>query len=343
MAEHEQSPEQAEQAHGAEQAGAAEQPEQPQMAEQSATAEQPAPTEEPGAAQEVYMTQHPAEAYPRFRLGARIEHFILMVTFTILAITGLPQMFSLDAPVARAMIDLMGGIETVRIVHRWAAFFLVVGSIYHVFTSLYRLYVKRERMRMTPEKKDLTDMIDYVRYNLGLSDEHPRMKKFNFGEKFEYWAVVWGTAVMTLTGFMLWNPIATTSILPGEIIPIALAAHGGEALLAVLAIIIWHMYNVHIKHFNPSMFTGNMPREQMEEEHALELERLDAGGHPWSEVDRPVLERRRRVFYAVSAVLGVAILAILIWAFTFEQTAIETVLPSATRDVFVPLTPTPVP
>lgn len=281
--------------------------------------------------------------YPRFRIGARIEHFILMVTFTILAVTGLPQMFSLESPIARGMLDLMGGIETVRIIHRWAAFFLVIGSFYHVFTSAYRFFVKRERMQMTPGLKDLTDLIDYVRYNLGLSDKHPRMGKFNFGEKFEYWAVVWGTAVMTLTGFMLWNPIATTSVLPGEIIPIAVAAHGGEALLAVLAIIIWHMYNVHIKNFNPSMFTGYLPREQMEEEHALEMERLDAGGDPWSEIDRPVLERRRRIFLVVSSILGVAILAVLIWAFTFEQTAIETVIPSATRDVFVPLTPTPLP
>jgi formate dehydrogenase gamma subunit len=315
--------------------------------EQARQTEEPQQVEEMGAeemheAAEMDEADVP-QAYPRFRIGARIEHFILMVTFTILAITGLPQLFSLDSGAARGMIDLMGGIETVRVIHRWAAFFLVVGSVYHVFTSLYRLYVKRERMRMTPEKKDLTDMIGYVRYNVGLSDEYPRMKKFNFGEKFEYWAVVWGTAVMILTGFMLWNPIATTSVLPGEIIPIALAAHGGEALLAVLAIIVWHMYNVHIKHFNPSMFTGNLPREQMKEEHALELERLDAGEHAWSDIERPVLQHRRRIFYAVSTVLGIAILAILIWAFTFEQTAIETVLPSATRDVFVPLTPTPFP
>ena len=281
--------------------------------------------------------------YPRFRIGARIEHFILMVTFTILAVTGLPQMFSLTSPVARTMIELMGGIETVRIVHRWAAFFLVAGSVYHIFTSAYRLFVKRERMQMAPEKKDLTDLVDYVRYNLGLSDEHPRMAKFNFGEKAEYWAVVWGTVIMTITGFMLWNPIATTAVLPGQIIPIALAAHGGEALLAVLAIIVWHMYNVHIKHFNPSMFTGKLPWEQMAEEHALEMERLDGGGDPWPELEKPVLQRRRRVFLVVSTILGVAILAVLIWAFTFEQTAIETVLPSATREIFVPLTPTPLP
>lgn len=288
------------------------------------------------------MSDEVRKQYARFRIGARIEHFILMVTFTVLAVTGLPQMFSLESPVARSMIDLMGGIELVREIHRWAAFFLVAGSVYHIFTSAYRLYVKRERPRMMLNRQDLFDLIGFVRYNLGLTDEHPKMPKFNFGEKFEYWAVVWGTAVMTITGFMLWNPIATTSVMPGSIIPAALAAHGGEALLAVVSIIIWHMYNVHIKHFNPSMFTGKLPHEQMKEEHALELERLEAGGTPWPEIERPVLERRRRIFIAASIVIGALVLTVLVWAFTFEQTAITTI-PQATRDVFSPLQGTPTP
>lgn len=283
----------------------------------------------------VNKTAVPEEQYPRFRLAARIEHAILMVSFTALAITGLPQMFA-QQPWAMWMISVMGGIELVRIIHRYMAFILVVGSVYHLFTSAYRLYVKRERMRMTPTKKDFWDAVNTVRYNLGFSDEHPKMEKFNFGEKAEYWAVVWGTAVMVITGFMLWNPIATTRILPGEIIPAAKAAHGGEALLAVLSILIWHMYNVHIKFFNPSMFTGYLPRKQMEEEHALELERLEKGGDPWPEVDRPVLLHRRRNFLIVSVILGGIILAGLIWAFTFEQTAITT-LPRATPEAALPL------
>lgn len=278
--------------------------------------------------------------YPRFRIGARIEHFILMTSFTLLALTGLPQKYA-TAAWGEGMIDLMGGIELVRVIHRWAAFVLVVGSIYHVFTSAYRLFVKRERIRMMPVWQDMRDMVDVIRFNLGLADKHPKLPKFNFGEKFEYWAVVWGTAVMAITGFMLWNPIATTIVLPGEIIPAAKAAHGGEALLAVLAILVWHMYNVHIKHFNPSIFTGYLPREQMEEEHALEMERLESGGEPWPELDLPVLQHRRRVFIVVSIVVGFVLVAGVVWAFTFEETAIETI-PRVTREVFVPLaTPAP--
>lgn len=286
------------------------------------------------------MSEEQQEQFPRFRIGARIEHIILLVSFTILGVTGLPQKY-VETNIGRDLVEMMGGIENIRLFHRIAAFVLIAGSIYHLVTSAYRLFVKNERMRMVPDLKDLVDLKDTILYNLGFRGEHPRMRKFNFGEKFEYWAVVWGTAVMVITGFMLLNPIATTSILPGEIIPAALAAHGWEAVLAVTSILVWHLYNVLIKNFNPSMWTGKIPREQMEEEHALELERLEEGGKPWPELDLPVLQRRRRIFVAVSLVLGALLLAVVVWMFTFEETAITTI-PRATGEVFVPLT-TPVP
>jgi cytochrome b subunit of formate dehydrogenase len=273
--------------------------------------------------------------YPRFRIGARIEHIILLVSFTILAITGLPQLF-VETSIGDGMVNLMGGIETVRLIHRYAAFILVAGSVYHLLTASYRLFVKHERMRMVPDRKDLQDLGETVRHNLGMLEEAPKMRKFNFGEKFEYWAVVWGTGVMIVTGFMLLNPVATTAILPGEFIPAALAAHGWEAILAVSAIVIWHFYNVLVKHFNPSIWTGQLPRDQMEEEHALEMERLDSGGTPWPGLELPVLKRRRRVFIVASLLVGGALLAVTVWAFTFEETAIETI-PRVTRDVFAPL------
>jgi formate dehydrogenase gamma subunit len=257
---------------------------------------------------------------------ARIEHAILMISFTILTITGLPQKYAQTAT-GEAAIGWMGGIELVRQIHRYAAFMLVIGTVYHLFTSGYRTLVWREKNRMLPQFKDVTDFVDTMRHNVGLIDEPPKMAKFNFGEKIEYWAVVWGTGVMILTGFMLWNPIATTAILPGQIIPAALAAHGGEALLAALSIIIWHMYNVHIKHFNASMFTGKLTRKQMEEEHALELERLDQGGLTSKQYQ--IDPRRQRIYLVASTVIGLALLVVLIWAFTFEQTAITT-LPRVT-------------
>ena len=278
--------------------------------------------------------------YPRFRLMARIEHIILLVSFTILGITGLPQRYAAHY-LGEASINMMGGIEMVRSIHRYAAFVLVLGTVYHLFTSLYRLYVKGERMRVMPRLKDVTDTVDTVKYNVGLSDEHPKMTKFNFGEKVEYWAVVWGTAVMIVTGFMLWNPIAVTSFLPGEFIPAAKVAHSAEALLAVVSILIWHMYNVLIKHRNWSMFTGNLPENQMEEEHALELERLQAGGDPYPGLNLVAQNTRKKIYFFVSIGASIVIVLLLVWLFTFEETAITTI-PRVTREVFVPIV-TPVP
>jgi len=89
------------------------------------------------------------------------------------------------------------------------------------------------------------------------------------------------------------------------------------------------------------MWTGKLPRSQMEEEHALELERLEAGGSPWQVVQQPVLQRRRRIFIVASLIIGALFLAGIVWMFTFEETAITTV-PRLTQEVFVPLTtPTP--
>jgi hypothetical protein len=87
---------------------------------------------------------------------------------------------------------------------------------------------------------------------------------------------------MVITGFMMWNPIATTNILPGQIVPAAKAAHGAEAVLAILAIIIWHLYHVLVKTFNRSMYNGKLSEEQMLHEHPLELADIKAG------IDKPV-------------------------------------------------------
>lgn len=284
---------------------------------------------------------HSEKEYQRFRLMARIEHIVLLVSFTILAITGLPQMYAV-LPISQRWVEFLGGIEAVRIMHRYAAVVLVLGTIYHVLTSAYRLFVRRENNRVLPELKDAYDLRDTVLYNIGLKDEAPKMAKFNFGEKFEYWAVVWGTGVMILTGLMLWNPIASTRFMPGEFLPAALAAHGWEAVLAVVSIIIWHLYNVLIKHRNLSMFTGTLSHKIMEEEHGAELERLEAGGEAYPYVDPDTLRRRRVAFFSVASVVTVVALAFTYWLFTFEETAITTLPPVPTVEVFVPLaTPQP--
>lgn len=279
--------------------------------------------------------------YSRFTVPQRIEHWVLTISFTALAVTGLPQKFAGDGW-AEAMIGLMGGIEMVRTIHHWAAVVMTLEAIYHVIAVAYKVFVLRVRWSMFPRLDDLIEGIDVIRYNLGLAKERPKRDRFSFEEKMEYWAVVWGTAIMALTGFIMWNPLSAARILPGDLIPGSKAAHGGEAILAVLAIIVWHFYNVHLKTFNQAVFTGKLSEHQMREEHGLELERLQQG-----KIDpRPVLEvikKRERVFIPVATIAAVVMLVLLYFATSYESTAITTLPRRPQVPIYAPITLTPTP
>jgi formate dehydrogenase gamma subunit len=279
--------------------------------------------------------------FRRFSLEQRLEHVLMLSAFATLAVTGLPQKFA-EAAWADALIQALGGIETVRQVHRFAATALMLEAIYHFGAIAYRAWVRRVRLTMLPSVQDAVDAWRAFSYNIGLSKHPPQGGRYTFGEKVEYWSLIWGTVVMIITGFMMWNPIATAHFFPGQVIPAGKAAHGGEALLAVAAIIIWHMYSVHLRHFNKSMWTGHLTEEEMLHEHPRELADIKAGL-----ADRPVdpvkLRARQRIFFPVAGVASLALVAGVYWFATFEQTAVSMVPPAVTVQVFVPLTPTPLP
>ncbi|MGD2162768.1 MAG: cytochrome b/b6 domain-containing protein [Anaerolineales bacterium] len=276
----------------------------------------------------------------RFDLSQRVEHIVMLVSFTILAITGLPQKFP-DAPISVGFFRLAGGIEITRIIHRSSSIVLMLVSIYHIVALGYRVFVKRVRLTMMPVWEDIQHVFQDVLFYFGLREEKAKYDRYNYAEKAEYLAVVWGTVVMAITGFMMWNPIATSKILPGEFIPAAKAAHGGEAILAVLAILLWHFYHVHLKHFNKSMFTGYLTRKEMEEEHPGELERIERGvnGEPPPEVIR----QRRRVFIPVASIASIVMLAGVVAFVTFEDTSITTLPPGEQAPIYVTRVPQPTP
>ena len=279
--------------------------------------------------------------YLRFPLSYRIEHWLLVATFTTLAITGLVQKFAASGA-SQVILRLLGGVETTRVIHHTAAAILMLEVVYHVGALGFRVFVRRTHLTMLPSSSDVRMAVQALLYNLGFSKVRPQQDRFTFEEKAEYWAVVWGTLVMAITGFMMWNPIATTRFLPGEFVPAAKSAHGAEAVLAVLAIIVWHIYHVHVRQFNKSMFTGDLTENEMIEEHPLELADIKAGV-----AERPVeplaLSRRKRIFYPVYGVLAAAMLFGIYAFVTLEQTAVTTRPPAEDVVIFSPLTPTPFP
>jgi len=279
--------------------------------------------------------------YLRFTRSYIFEHWVQALSFITLSITGLPQRFS-ETAIAKGMIAMLGGIETVRVIHRVAAVVLMLITVYHIGAVFYRLYVLRYQASMLPGLADVKNAFQALKYNLGLSKTHPQQGRYTFEEKAEYWALVWGSLVMIITGFMLWNPIATTNLLPGQWIPAARAAHGGEALLAVLAIILWHFYGVLVKHFNRSMFTGHLSEKEMVEEHPLELADIKAG-IARRIPPKEVVKKRQRVFFPVYALIALVLLVGIYFFVTYEDTAIAWVPEIESAEVFAPLTPTPLP
>ena len=278
------------------------------------------------------------QAYLRFPIARRIEHWVMMLSFTTLGLTGIPQKFS-TSNISVSVIQALGGIEVLRTIHHTAAVVMMLGSVWHLLVMGYSIFVLRDKLSMLPTLRDAKDGLHALFYNIGFAKTYPQMGRYTFEEKMEYWAFVWGTAVMTITGFLMWNPITSTKYLPGEFVPAAKAAHGGEAVLAVLAILIWHMYGVHIKRQNKAMFNGKQTEQEMLHEHPLELADIKAGIAD-RRPDPATLRKRQMIYYPIAAILTVAMLGGIYGFINTEETALKTVPPISQS---VEATQTPVP
>jgi len=211
----------------------------------------------------------------RFSTRQRVEHFIVMILFTTLCVTGLPQKY-FQADWAAAVINALGGISAVRWVHR------VVGILFTIVTAVHLVVViagavsGRMTLTLVVNRQDFLDAMTTLRYYIGLSNEQARFGRFDYRQKFEYWGMIVGSLVVIITGLVLIYPIEVARWLPAQLIPAAKAAHSGEGLLAFLTIIVWHIYNAHLSPdvfpFDKTIFTGQISEARMKHEHPLEYE-----------------------------------------------------------------------
>lgn len=240
------------------------------------------------------------EEFVRMTLNERVQHILLASSFIVLVITG----FGLKFPEVfwvRWIVSIVGenAFELRGIIHRIASVVMVAVSLYHLlyvaFTVNGRQLVKDFWFR----KQDIKDLSQSLLYLIGRTKIKPRFGRFSYIEKMEYWAVAWGTIVMGATGGVLWFENTFLQYINTSGMYVATAIHYYEAILASLAILVWHFYFVFI---NPDVFPmnkawikGTLNREEMEKEHPLQLEEIERQAEAFKIAEENRLAEEKRL------------------------------------------------
>jgi len=252
------------------------------------------------------------------------------VSFMCLALTGLTLKFSYTSWAA-VLSHLLGGFESAGNIHRSAALVMFGVFIAHL-VDLYRLK-KREHGSwlamlfgpgsMMPNRRDLTELVGTLKWFVGLG-KRPAYGRWTYWEKFDYFAVFWGIAVIGSTGLTLWFPVLFTRFLPGSFLNVATIIHSDEALLATGFIFTVHFFNTHLRPekfpMDITVFTGRMPLEELERDKPREYEALVASGQleeHMEEAYQPIVTRTIRAFAWAALTVGFFIVLWIIYAMLF--------------------------
>jgi len=194
----------------------------------------------------------------RFNLHFRTQHLMLLASVGLLFLSGV-FLFGLRYPGAEwssTLTGTLGGIDFWRVIHRIGGCLLILAAVYHLAYSLLHEDGRRDLVLMLPRWEDFVHLGQNLRFFFGASAAPPNFGRFTYFEKFDYWAVFWGCVIMIGSGLAMWFPRLVLTVFPG-LTPAAFdafkEAHAHEAVLAFLAIVVWHMYNVHLR---PGRFPG---------------------------------------------------------------------------------------
>ncbi|MBN2288761.1 MAG: hypothetical protein JXQ83_05465 [Candidatus Glassbacteria bacterium] len=280
--------------------------------------------------------------YRRFNPLERFFHILLIISFTTLALTGLPLKF-FYADWARVLIKLFGGVQNAGYLHRFAALILFVVFVIHV-VNLAKGFIPRLKTikdpasgkfslkalaayffrpdSLIPGWRDVRDFWDHQKWFFGRGAK-PKFDRWTYWEKFDYFAVFWGVAIIGLSGLIMWFPAFFTFFLPGWVINVAQITHSDEALLAAGFIFTFHFFNVHFRiekfPMDTVIFSGKISLAELKEERAGWLERLELqdrldrlkAGDEW-EGWRPIARTFGFIAFGVGLLLAGSIFVVMV-------------------------------
>ena len=261
----------------------------------------------------------------RFRRKNMRMHVVIITTFMVLALTGLPLKFS-DAAWSQQLVNILGGVDSTRFLHRIAA----IGTFGYMFVHIADVFIRwafrgEKGMfwgpnSMMPQPKDVSDFIGNIKYFFYLG-ERPPGDRWTYFEKFDYLAVFWGVMIIGISGLFLWFPGFFTSFLPGWTLNAAHVIHSDEALLATGFIFVFHFFHTHLRPESFPMdlviFTGKMSLERFKAERPLEYQRLVDNNELEDYLVEAPNERQRRdayIFGSIFLTIGILLAIGIIWA-----------------------------
>jgi cytochrome b subunit of formate dehydrogenase len=288
------------------------------------------PIQTPLPAPERRMQLRPEREFVRFTRLQRALHACMIVSFISLATTGMTLKFSYTGW-AVIVSHIFGGFQTAGYIHRTAAVLMFGVFSTHVY-SLIQLKKKERKSwlalifgpdSMMLNRQDLVQFIATMKWFIGRGPR-PQYGRWTYWEKFDYFAVFWGIAVIGTTGLTLWFPVFFTRLLPGSFINIATIIHSDEALLATGFIFTVHFFNTHLRPekfpMDTVVFTGHMPLAELKRDKPLEYEALVASGQLDERMEEPqpeIVVRTIRGFAWVALGIGFSVVIWIIYAMIF--------------------------
>ena len=286
------------------------------------------------------QTRTDKEWFTRFTPFQRFLHFLVMTSFLLLVITGMPLKFY-DAHWAKVIFTILGGAEVARALHRFGAI-VTLGYFGLHLASLIRLSWQRRATFRDPATgkfqlrrvfafvfgpdspmfnlQDVRDFIGHVKWFLG-KGLRPQFERWTYWEKFDYFAVFWGVAIIGVSGLILWFPEFFTRFLPGWVINVALVIHSDEALLAAGFIFTFHFFNVHFRPekipMDPVIFSGRISKTDLVHEHKRYYDRLESEGRLEQTPPNGEWQQWKRIAYTFGYIcfgIGLVLLVLILYA-----------------------------